>query len=188
MSLLKSTLSALRDRDPLPPLYPHAPWRAELSRRIGESSDEALFGDSTQGSSMAEAIRCGLLLWNDDLEAAHKIAQAIETPTGSFLHAIIHRREGDSSNSRYWWQLTGEHPAFARIYEHVCSETEAELGGDAHEFLARLQQAGHWDSDTFVAECERVHTAGGDDSGLRRIQVIEIETLLKWCLHRIGSL
>lgn len=188
MSLLKSTLSTLRERDPLPPLYPHTPWRPELSRRIGESSDEALFGDSTQGSSMAEAIRCGLLVWNDDLEAAHKIAQAVETPTGSFWHAIIHRREGDGSNARYWWQLTGEHPAFARIYEHVSSETEDELGGDAHDFLAQLQQAGHWQPDEFVTACERIHTSSADDTGLRRIQIIEIESLLKWCLQRIGSL
>lgn len=42
-------------------------------------------------------------LWHDFLEEAHKIAQEIERPEGSWLHAIVHRREGDFSNSKYWY-------------------------------------------------------------------------------------
>lgn len=42
-------------------------------------------------------------LWHDFLDEAHKIAQDEESPEGSWLHAIVHRREGDFSNSKYWY-------------------------------------------------------------------------------------
>jgi len=42
-------------------------------------------------------------LWHDFIEDAHKIAQDEESPEGSWLHAIVHRREGDFSNSKYWY-------------------------------------------------------------------------------------
>jgi hypothetical protein len=42
-------------------------------------------------------------LWHDFLDEAHKISQDMERPEGSWLHAIVHRREGDFSNSKYWY-------------------------------------------------------------------------------------
>lgn len=42
-----------------------------------------------------------------DWEAAHNIAQDIETPTGSWLHALLHLVEGDFGNARYWFVEAG---------------------------------------------------------------------------------
>lgn len=42
-------------------------------------------------------------LWHDFLDEAHKISQDIDSAEGSWLHAIVHRREGDFSNSKYWY-------------------------------------------------------------------------------------
>jgi hypothetical protein len=42
-----------------------------------------------------------------DWEAAHDIAQDIETPTGSWLHALLHLIEGDLGNARYWFVTAG---------------------------------------------------------------------------------
>ena len=39
--------------------------------------------------------------------AAHEIAQEIETPTGSWLHALMHLIEGDLGNARYWFVEAG---------------------------------------------------------------------------------
>jgi hypothetical protein len=187
MAHLQSIVNALRDREPLPPLYPRSPWRPEISRQVIDSNDEALFGRPTSGSSLAEAVRAGLLVWNDDLPAAHAIAQGIETATGSFWHAIIHRREGDDSNSAYWWQQTGEHSAFLRIYEHVLAETQDELGVETVDFRHMLETHGVWLPIDFVKACKAAHESSGDDIGFRRIQVIEIETLLNWCVMRVTS-
>ena len=41
--------------------------------------------------------------WN----RAHEIAQDIETPSGSRVHAYLHRREGDESNAGYWYHRAG---------------------------------------------------------------------------------
>jgi hypothetical protein len=42
-----------------------------------------------------------------DWGAAHEIAQEIETPTGSWLHALMHLIEGDLGNARYWFVEAG---------------------------------------------------------------------------------
>ena len=42
-----------------------------------------------------------------DWESAHDIAQDIETPTGSWLHALLHLIEGDLGNARYWFVEAG---------------------------------------------------------------------------------
>ena len=42
-----------------------------------------------------------------DWEAAHGIAQDIETPIGSWIHALLHLIEGDLGNARYWFAEAG---------------------------------------------------------------------------------
>ena len=41
-------------------------------------------------------------------EKAHLIAQEIATKHGSWVHAYLHRQEGDSGNAAYWYQLAGK--------------------------------------------------------------------------------
>lgn len=40
-------------------------------------------------------------------ERAHEIAQDIETKTGSWIHAFLHREEGDLPNAGYWYRRAG---------------------------------------------------------------------------------
>ena len=50
------------------------------------------------------------VLWyekNGRWEESHNIAQDLHNNTGSRLHAYLHRREGDNSNARYWYNLAG---------------------------------------------------------------------------------
>ena len=60
--------------------------------------------------SMAEACRSGLWLYHDYLDTSHTISQSISTPTGSYWHGIMHRREPDFSNAKYWFRRVGRHP------------------------------------------------------------------------------
>ena len=39
-----------------------------------------------------------------DWDMAHKIAQDIKTVLGSWIHAYLHRIEGDESNADYWYK------------------------------------------------------------------------------------
>ncbi|MBX2915029.1 MAG: hypothetical protein KF856_07135 [Cyclobacteriaceae bacterium] len=45
-------------------------------------------------------------LWYEakgDWEKAHNLAQDAHTPDGSWIHAYLHRVEGDTSNAQYWY-------------------------------------------------------------------------------------
>jgi len=46
-------------------------------------------------------------LWFDargEWDKAHDVAQEVNTPDGSWIHAYLHRKEGDRSNAQYWYQ------------------------------------------------------------------------------------
>lgn len=49
-------------------------------------------------------------LWydaKDDWEMSHHIAQDIHDKNGSWIHAYLHRKEGDRSNAGYWYDKAG---------------------------------------------------------------------------------
>lgn len=46
-------------------------------------------------------------MWREakgDWDAAHKLAQAQEDAIGAWVHAYLHRVEGDLSNAGYWYR------------------------------------------------------------------------------------
>lgn len=50
-------------------------------------------------------------LWHDgkgDWESAHNLAQDVNTKDGSWIHAYLHRKEGDLSNATYWYNKAGK--------------------------------------------------------------------------------
>lgn len=50
-------------------------------------------------------------LWYDgkeDWNASHDIAQDIHTKEGSWIHAYLHRKEGDLGNAAYWYSRAGK--------------------------------------------------------------------------------
>lgn len=45
-------------------------------------------------------------LWHDargDWATAHRVAQDVEDPEGAWVHAYLHRKEGDEGNAAYWY-------------------------------------------------------------------------------------
>ena len=53
-------------------------------------------------------------LWWDakgDWNRAHECAQAQEDAAGAWVHAYLHRREGDLDNAGYWYRRAGRPPA-----------------------------------------------------------------------------
>ncbi|MBI1923612.1 hypothetical protein HYR99_05125, partial [Candidatus Poribacteria bacterium] len=102
-STIAEIVQKLEGRHPLPPLAPENEWDAELTHRIQKASPDALFdGQPVKDATLASAVQSGLLLWNDALDISHTISQRIENTTGSYWHGIMHRREPDYSNAKYW--------------------------------------------------------------------------------------
>jgi hypothetical protein len=52
-----------------------------------------------------------LALWHDargDWDAAHGVAQDVDDKAGAWVHAYLHRKEGDLGNAWYWYRRAGE--------------------------------------------------------------------------------
>jgi hypothetical protein len=50
-------------------------------------------------------------LWHDatgDWSAAHELAQSVDTADGAWVHAYLHRKEGDLQNAEYWYRRAGK--------------------------------------------------------------------------------
>jgi hypothetical protein len=78
----------------------------------------------------APELEAGLWLYVDALDRSHTVSQGIDNQTGSFWHGIMHRREGDFSNSHYWFRRVGRHPAMNEI-----------PGYDGHAFIDEVEAA-----------------------------------------------
>ena len=147
---------------PAPPDYPppivdlleeESPTAARRQLEVFDFTS-AVAPRPVQDASMAEACESGLWLRHQFLDESHQVSQQIDTPTGSYWHGIMHRREGDFLNSHYWFNKVGEH----------------------HPVLAMIDD---YDPHSFIDEVERRH--GTQSQELVTMQRREWQTLFEWC-------
>lgn len=133
---------------------------------------------------MAQACLAGLWLWFDFLDESHTISQAIQSASGSYWHAIMHRREGDFSNSKYWNHRIGTHQVHDRLGA-LASKLIAGPENRSNSPLPAWLANGVWDPDGFVDLCQR-HFNGNDATSLllRQIQTAEFRLLFQFCFDR----
>jgi hypothetical protein len=128
---------------------------------------------------MAACCIAGVWLLHDYLAESHAISQGVETQTGSFWHAIAHRREGDFSNAKYWFRHVGPHPIFEMLMMRA-----GELAAEHGETNAgtSITAGNKWEPFAFVDLCQ---TAQHGRSELRDlcldIQQVEWELLFDFC-------
>ena len=58
-------------------------------------------------ASLSPELQALWLTKKDRWHPAHDIAQDIHTETGSWIHALLHRIEGDLGNAAYWYSRAG---------------------------------------------------------------------------------
>jgi len=71
-------------------------------------------------------------LWHDakgDWAAAHEVAQNIEDATGAWIHAYLHRKEGDLGNAGYWYRRAQKPECRTSLDTEWNEIAEALLGG-----------------------------------------------------------
>jgi hypothetical protein len=169
---LRACVERLRDRPEPPPLVPRKSWDAKLDDAI----ERAIPDDA--GPDL-RAVKSALFLWNDNLKRAHELAQETETQTGSYLHGVMHRREPDYPNSKYWFRRVGHHPAMDGL-----REAALEVMKGAPVLLEALGEKKKWDAFRMVDWCEEAESDPKLRELLERLQAREIEALADFCLRQ----
>ena len=59
-------------------------------------------------TGMTETLAAMWYAGKGDWEGAHNIAQDIPTRVGDWIHAYLHRWEGDQWNAKYWYRRAGK--------------------------------------------------------------------------------
>jgi hypothetical protein len=140
---------------------------ASLAARLVPGKPNPTLSPLITDCACTEPVRAGLYLINGDWDAAHKVAQDVETPLGAHWHALVHRHEPDFPNSKYWLSQTGQSPIYPAL-------AEAARAAGRDEVL----RSGKWDAgrftDCFADPEKRTWT--------RALDELELRLLLEHCL------
>jgi hypothetical protein len=88
----------------------------EIAQQSPEKLDASARNPHGKGSKMAPNVRSGETMENDKGLNPQQLRDA--TDSLSFWHAIMHRREGDFWNSKYWYARCRNHPALTEFVVH----------------------------------------------------------------------
>ena len=182
---IAEVINKLEIGNPVPTLVPKNAWSNELTDALDGLSLEDLFqGQEVKDDTYGKAIKSGLLLWNDALDESHEISQTLGNDTGSYWHGLMHRREPDYSNSKYWFGRVGDHPIFPSLRDRVLSlSKEIENPSDPlSQVIHSIESEDNWDSFQFVDWCESAENDPTSDSTefLKQVQAEEIKLLLAY--------
>lgn len=174
--VLAPLLATDRNR-PLDAGEPNSDLYTQLSALTVDSAFDA---SSVEDRAMAEACLAGVWLLHDELDESHTISQSISNATGSYWHAIMHRREGDFSNSKYWFRNVGDHPAFEPLATRTA---DLAMEHNAVGVLPAGPFPSHsWDPFAFVDLVQGAVAGRNDHAAFARaVQQAEWETLFDYC-------
>ncbi len=136
-----------------------APGAARLAAKVEKAVGRPVIGPHSP-------LAAALWLYVDQLERSHAVSQQIDDATGSYWHAIMHRLEGDFSNSHYWLRRTGRHPAMDLV----------DVTG---------LDAATYDAGGLVDAAEAAHRRGEAPPDLIELQRREWAALFAWCARQL---
>ena len=131
---------------------------------------------------LARACLAGLWLYHNFLDESHAISQSLSTAEGSFWHAVMHRREPDFSNAKYWFRQVGDHPVFPLLRDRAANIAQQEkLPTEGDVAVRFLTESPSWDPLAWVDLCQQATTDPFLESICLQIQRAEWELLFDYC-------
>ena len=161
----------LRGEHFLTKLLPSEPSDYSLVQLLRAADDATLSGQRAIGQPAAFAlVRGGLFYALYAIHDAHTIFQDAKGDLGAYWHGMMHRREGDFDNARYWFRRAGTLPFFSDL--HRVASTHSAL----------MARQSNWDPYAFTGECE--HARFGETESLKELAElprVEFETIFGYC-------
>ena len=117
-------------------------------------------------------LKALVLLYHDHLDASHEISQRLADRDGAYVHALMHRREGDFDNARYWFRRSGRLPFYAALHR---------AAGEEWPIAVRQPD---WDPYLFTGECEQARFGAETEKELARVQRLEFEAIFDYTWRR----
>lgn len=145
-------------------------------REWGQAHDEV----SPEVFRLLKAIA---LLYHDHHDQSHDLVQDGSDENTALIHAILHRREPDYWNAKYWFRRVPDHP----IYRDLAGRLEQLATDDqTRRTVSELTMTGSVDPFRLVDEIESVshaRTRGPGATFLRQVQQAEFESLVSYLLR-----
>lgn len=89
---------------------------------------ESAKSDATPPSPLGNALAALWHDWRGEWEVAHTLAQEAGGKDGAWVHAYLHRKEGDDANAGYWYRLAGRPAVQGNLTEEWQQIARALLG------------------------------------------------------------
>jgi hypothetical protein len=127
-------------------------------------------------------LEAAALLYHDHHDLAHDLVQDLACPEGVLIHAILHRREPDYWNAKYWFRRVADHPIYRALTVQLESLSD---NPSAEEWMPALLLADTFDPIAMVDACEKVKSLSASDPGvefLQQVQQLEFECLVEYLL------
>ena len=161
----------LSQEDLLKTLIPKGPLDSDLIHNLRAAEDDVLAGEKSIVDATKFALaRGGLFYALDALPEAHAIFQDATDDPGAYWHGMVHRREGDFDNARYWFRRAGVLPFFAEMHRAACTHSET------------MARQSNWDPYLFTGQCEQERFGADDLTGeMRALQRVEFDAIFDYC-------
>ena len=159
--------------DPLP----KEPTDYEIVIRVREADEARIFGaHALLPDAPVPLVRAGLFYYHNALEDSHKEAAKSSGDIAAYWHGMVHRREGDFDNARYWMRRAGEQPVFQ------------EMQGRASDASPHMSRQANWDPFLFTHLCEQYKYGETDyKKEIGHLQRVEFAAMFDYVWRRCVS-
>ena len=148
-----------------PPGLGPGPRKGRLSVAEIDAGLKRAFAVSSPGTDGRESIRALALLWHDHHDAAHALVQDASGGVGAYIHGMLHRREPDLWNAKYWFRRVPNLPFLNALADEV----------KLIDGAAALTANGAFEPARFV---DAVEAGTPDTETLKHVQVAEFHAVV----------